>query len=936
MKNPFQKASDFQKKKLLYSNGNRGAEPARQKTSSVVSTKVSRNEKKKRKKPGKSIASFFKPKVHKSSQVDRGSTDGKRGKNVFVINTSVVGTQFKKEGLQYFRRYKVPECILEREPSNRFDENAILVKLSQVCLPLGHVPRTEASFLAVLIDRASSLHSNGDSFSVQASIPVSEMHKDDFTRNSFPLKIVVEISDRFKLDCDSKSQNALIDMKARIINLDKRLKNKVSKKNAKKQRNKGPQQQSMHRFAQKHLSMKAPQATKDSAIVFGLIPDVVLRHIFLSIDFTMRDFYIWKLVCKRWHELIKDQDFMKFYFAYHMVANGNLRGASSSLKYLDGLYNWACGHGHSNDVGWNNGIPKCIVGVFQFVEKTFSKKTTIDKQSVVDMFNDIPLFRGESKLVSLAKDGLSALTAVVLFSNPEVVHHLVALLFNRRHHYLYYSDHKTYSHVKHILGNFGNANSHKFEWIYSILVIFWNGLHDAHQMKMRQENFDPSGEECWYDRAEILLSSLRSADSVNFDFALCDEALQLKQCCVSKENNGKASVPDSRNGVSKPTKSMLFTRKDRVLTSEQQSIVWAKLSSDDIISVNAFAGTGKTTTLVKFASVRPSKKILYLVFNVSIREEAANLFPSNTDVKSFHALAFSKYGYKYARKLKPELKTNIVMKHRQVLSLPKGKQNPIVFKAVVDTISNFCNSASPSFSSLHVPDFVDASCGRGDVLEASKRFFDSMKAVESHVPMTHAGYLKLYAMSAPRLDEIYDIIMVDEAQDINPVIQSIVLSQQNAGKIFVGDSHQSIYSFSGSKNTLRSISPTKSFQLTKCFRFGWKISSVANVLLRNFTSERNRVAGMKNFGSKACVSMAPRTLWHIWDHHERIHPFKYETHMRYTIDARTNQALWNIAMDFLSRKMKFVFVGGVQGYNLQRCIDIALFLGGKYSHSKRT
>ena len=449
---------------------------------------------------------------------------------------------------------------------------------------------------------------------------------------------------------------------------------------------------------------------------------MVLKHVFLSIDFTMRDFGIWKLVCKRWHGLIKGQDFMKFYFAYHMVANGNLHGASSSFKYLDGLYNWCYEPGHSSDAGWSSGIPTSIIDVFQFVEKTFSKKTTIDKQSVVDMFNDIPLFRGESKLVSLANDGLSALTAVVVFSNPEVVHHLVALLFNRRHHYLYYSDQKTYSHVKHILGNFGNANSHKFEWIYSILVIFWNGLHDTHYMKMRQENFDPSGEECWYDRAEIILSSLRSADSASFDFALRDEALQLKQCCVSTENNGTASVPESRNGVATPAKSMVFTRKDRVLTSEQQSIVWAKLSSNDIISVNAFAGTGKTTTLVKFASVRPSKKILYLVFNVSIREEAANLFPSNTDVKSFHALAFSKYGYRYARKLKPELKTNIVMKHREVLSLPKGKQSPIVFKAVVDTISNFCNSADSSFSSLHVPDFVDASCVRGDVLEASKRF----------------------------------------------------------------------------------------------------------------------------------------------------------------------------------------------------------------------
>lgn len=939
MKNPFQKASKFQSQNRLFSIDNRGGEPARHKTvsgeSSGASTRFTKIKKKKRKRPGcKSIASFFKPKAHVPSQDDKGVAVRKRSENVFVINTSVVGAQFHKEGLEYFRRYKVPECTLEREPSNRFDENAILVILSQVCLPLGHVPRTEASFLAILLDRASRSRSTAGKFSVQASIPVSDMHKDDFARNSFPVKIVVEISDKFKLDCDLKSLNALRDMKARITLLDKRLKNKVTKKNAKKQRNNGPQQQSMHRFAKKNLRMKAPQATKGSAIVFGLIPDVVLRHIFLSIDFTMRDFCIWKLVCKRWNGLIKAPDFMKFYFAYHVVANGTLHGVSSSHTYLDDLYNWHPADEHLHQVGWSSGIPKNIVEIFQFVEKTFSKKTTIDKQSVVDMFNDSPLFRGESKLVSLAKDGLCALTAVIVFSAPEVVHHLVALLFNRRLRHLYYSDHKTYSHVKDILGSFGNANSHKFEWIYSILVIFWNGLHDTHYVKMRNESFDPSGEESWYDRAEIILSSLRSADSTSFDFTLSDETLQL-QHCASTENNGNASAQVSQNSITIPgINSVALKRKDRVLTSEQQSIVWAKLSCNDVVSVNAFAGTGKTTTLVKFASVRPSKKILYLVFNVSIREEAANLFPSNTDVKSFHALAFSKYGYKYARKLKPELKTSIVMKHGEVLSLPKGKRNPIILKAIVDTISNFCNSASPSFSSLHVPDFAGSPSMRGDVLEASKRFFDNMKSVESHVPMTHAGYLKLYALSVPRLDEVYDIIMVDEAQDINPVIQSIVLSQKNAGKIFVGDSHQSIYSFSGSENTLQSISPTKSFQLTKCFRFGWKISSVANVMLRNFTSERNRVAGMKNFGNKARVSMAPRTLWHIWDQHERQHPFKHEMYMRYTIVARTNQTLWNIAMDFLSRKAKFVFVGGVQGYNLQRCIDIALFLGGKYFDAK--
>ncbi len=37
-------------------------------------------------------------------------------------------------------------------------------------------------------------------------------------------------------------------------------------------------------------------------------------------------------------------------------------------------------------------------------------------------------------------------------------------------------------------------------------------------------------------------------------------------------------------------------------------------SDGRIIAVSAFAGTGKTTTLVRFARARPTRKILYLAF----------------------------------------------------------------------------------------------------------------------------------------------------------------------------------------------------------------------------------------------------------------------------------------------------------------------------------
>lgn len=47
----------------------------------------------------------------------------------------------------------------------------------------------------------------------------------------------------------------------------------------------------------------------------------------------------------------------------------------------------------------------------------------------------------------------------------------------------------------------------------------------------------------------------------------------------------------------------------------------------------------------------------------------------------------------------------------------------------------------------------------------------------------HDAYLKLYQLSDPQLD--YDCILLDEAQDTNPVLGAIVAGQRGQ-KIFVG------------------------------------------------------------------------------------------------------------------------------------------------------
>ena len=63
---------------------------------------------------------------------------------------------------------------------------------------------------------------------------------------------------------------------------------------------------------------------------------------------------------------------------------------------------------------------------------------------------------------------------------------------------------------------------------------------------------------------------------------------------------------------------------------------------DDILLINAYAGTGKTSTLIQFCEKRAKHKILYLSYNSSMRAEAQLKFKhlKNVSVKTMHSLAY--------------------------------------------------------------------------------------------------------------------------------------------------------------------------------------------------------------------------------------------------------------------------------------------------------
>lgn len=60
----------------------------------------------------------------------------------------------------------------------------------------------------------------------------------------------------------------------------------------------------------------------------------------------------------------------------------------------------------------------------------------------------------------------------------------------------------------------------------------------------------------------------------------------------------------------------------------------------------ASIGTGKTSTLVKYAEKWSQSRFLYVTFNKSIAKQAELVFPSNVICKTFHSMAYSHVGRK--------------------------------------------------------------------------------------------------------------------------------------------------------------------------------------------------------------------------------------------------------------------------------------------------
>ena len=357
------------------------------------------------------------------------------------------------------------------------------------------------------------------------------------------------------------------------------------------------------------------------------------------------------------------------------------------------------------------------------------------------------------------------------------------------------------------------------------------------------------------------------------------------------------------------------------LTKEQEEII----NSDKLsFKINAVAGSGKTTTLLEYAKKNSHLKILYLAYNkslqVSLQGKLKEYKIPSMQVSTIHSLAYSKieaYNYNLAHDLKNQVIEKVITTHEQITNQKAYYPIPEYVALVKDLVNFYCNSALIALDDKLIESYKKQSELGAKILELisknEKRVLDHLKTILSAmknkvIDATHDFYLKMFYLNKKVSTNLpYDLILVDEAQDISDVMIGIV-ENQTCRRIYVGDSFQQIYTFRFATNALNKID-LPSYDLTQSFRFG---DNYAKVLQNNLNSlyEINSSKPLEISGLEKTTLIGKN---HI------------DFNKQFCVIARSTFGLIQQLVYFIHDKKKVYFEGGYNSYSFMNQTVYSIF-----------
>jgi superfamily I DNA/RNA helicase len=350
-------------------------------------------------------------------------------------------------------------------------------------------------------------------------------------------------------------------------------------------------------------------------------------------------------------------------------------------------------------------------------------------------------------------------------------------------------------------------------------------------------------------------------------------------------------------------------------TPEQAEAIASYGDGTDLV-LQAGAGCGKSSTLKMIGNSDRRRSMIYVAYNKSIATDAAKSFPGNVACSTAHGLAYRALGVQYAHRLNGPRQTAHTA--AQLIDVPNlidsggtipvivndlGDKVPLpsrkIMRYALETITRFCYSGDQHIAARHIPrqPGLQQPEALGQlaalVLPVANAAWADILKPNGLLKFQHDYYLKMWQLGAPRLAA--DVVLLDEAQDTNDVVSAVMLAQDHAQRIAVGDSAQQIYAWRGANDALTKFETelgAASLTLSQSFRFGPAIADEANRWLY-IVNAPLRLTGFDAVPSVLAPLADPDAVL-----------------------CRTNAGAMNVVMDYLAAGRRVALVGG--GGDMQR------------------
>lgn len=307
------------------------------------------------------------------------------------------------------------------------------------------------------------------------------------------------------------------------------------------------------------------------------------------------------------------------------------------------------------------------------------------------------------------------------------------------------------------------------------------------------------------------------------------------------------------------TETALRTGMDKVWSTQQDTIFAVVVDGSGHLVVRARAGTGKTTTIVeavkRYLTAHPGKRVVVCAFNKKIADELTLRFAGYTgiEVKTLHAIGFAAVRRYWPGIRVNDKKTDKITRAAYLTDRACGLRCPDAVKALVSKLHTLGREITPY--AVHGDDLMDLAvqfeCEPDEEWRNEGFSLDYVTAAAARA-MQVAADEKPVLTGIDFADMIFlpvrlrllrrwaDLVVVDEAQDMNAAQLIIARGICKGRLVVVGDDRQAIYGFRGadsrSLDRLKDELQARELGLTVTYRCGRAIVDLAAAIVPDFTA----------------------------------------------------------------------------------------------------